>query len=213
MRNFFVGLSLVILLLLSITVGNIHIHENERLNLILDEQKEIIKQSQITEDTLRKEILRLRGISTTQTEEIDKKNKQLELLHNEIEKLKKQKSPSVSVMPSRGGTDTKRTINVIATAYVSYCDTGCIGLTKTNIDVSKSITHNGMAIIAVDPNVIKLHSIVKVTTENDSFIAYAGDTGGAIKGLRIDVLVSVNNTQKAISFGKKNATVTILKEG
>lgn len=212
MRNFTVGLSLVLLIGTAITIGNIHINENRNLQLIIDQQKEIIEQDVITGDVLRKEIDKLRKINASQNEELEKKNKQLELLHKEIEKLKKEKSPSVSVMPSRG-EQPKRKLTVTLTAYTSFCSTGCIGKTKTGLDVSQSITHEGMRIIAVDPSVIKLHSIVRVDTEKESFLAYAADTGGRIVGHKVDLLISLNNTQKAFNFGKQKGTITILREG
>lgn len=106
-----------------------------------------------------------------------------------------------------------RQLTVEASAYVSFCSEGCIGKTRLGIDVSKSIYYNGMRIIAVDPLVIKLHSIVRVDTRDESFVAYAGDTGGGINGNEIDVLVSVRNTQKAFQFGRQNVTLTILRDG
>lgn len=199
----------MLLLLLSITVGNIHIQENERLNLILKDKEEIIKQQVITEDVLRKEIDKQKQINIQKDEEILKKNKQLELLHKEIEKLKKEKSPSVSVMPSRG-EQPNRTLNVIATAYTARC-AGCTGITKSGKDVRNTVTHEGKRIIAVDPRVIPLHSIVKVQTQKEQFLAIALDIGGDIKNKRIDLLVKNKNV--AFEFGRQPATITILREG
>lgn len=212
MRNFTVGLSLVLLIGTAITIGNIHINENRNLKLIIEQQKEIIKQDTITEDVLRKEIDKLRQIKSTQQEELEKKNRQLELLHKEIEKLKKEKTSPTAQMPSRG-EQPKRKLTVTLTAYTSFCSTGCIGKTKTGLDVSQSVTHEGMRIIAVDPSVIKLHSIVRVDTEKESFLAYAADTGGRIVGHKVDLLISVNNTQKAFNFGKQKGTITIIRDG
>jgi 3D (Asp-Asp-Asp) domain-containing protein len=42
-------------------------------------------------------------------------------------------------------------------------------------------------------------------------MAYAADTGGAIKGNILDVLVS--SESQAFKLGRQNATVTILREG
>ncbi|WP_170211262.1 3D domain-containing protein [Robertmurraya siralis] len=114
---------------------------------------------------------------------------------------------------SRGKLNEGRVLNVLATAYVSFCDTGCIGKTATGIDVSKKIDFDGLRIIAVDPKVIKLHSIVKVETKNETFLAYAGDTGGDIIGHRIDILVAVRDTSKAFAFGKETVKLTVLREG
>lgn len=217
MRNITVGLSLVILLLLSITVGNIHVHENERLNILLEQQEEIIKQYQIGDVIIREEIDKLKRINSNHTEqlkvnndEIEKKNQQLETLHKEVEKLKKQTSPTAQ-LPSRGEVSNKRQINVVATAYIAFCDTGCIGITATGFDVSNTTKHDGYKIIAVDPDVIPLYSLVKVQTKDEQFLAIALDTGGDIQNNRIDVLV--RNTDIAFKFGRQPATITILREG
>lgn len=99
-----------------------------------------------------------------------------------------------------------------ATFYTAYCPTGCIGVTATGIDVSNTIYHEGRRIIAVDPNVIPLGSIVTVTLENgQSFEAIAGDTGGAIKGRKIDVLVS--SREEAKRYGRQTAKIGIIKRG
>src|SRR5690625_3012009 len=76
-----------------------------------------------------------------------------------------------------------------STAYTAFCDSGCIGITRTGYDVSKTIYYDGMRIIAVDPDVIPLHSIVEVKTENETFTAIALDTGELIKGNIIDLLM------------------------
>jgi 3D (Asp-Asp-Asp) domain-containing protein len=119
------------------------------------------------------------------------------------------------VVVSRGEQNTNRTIYVTATAYTSYCDTGCTGVTATGEDVSGSTTFNGTKIIAVDPSIIPLHSLVKVyPKDRPPFYAVAKDTGGDIKGHRIDYLISVNNTSTANEFGRQNnVKIEIIREG
>lgn len=118
--------------------------------------------------------------------------------------------------PSRGnsGVDSVngRTINVEATFYTAFCDTGCNGVTFTGDDVRNTIySDDGYRIIAVDPTQIKLGSIVRVTLANgDTFKAKASDTGGAIKGARIDVLVSDRATARKL--GRQAATVEVLSK-
>lgn len=97
------------------------------------------------------------------------------------------------------------------TSYTAFCNTGCTGVTATGLNVSNTTQYQGMNIIAVDPRVIPLHSIVKVSTNNNSFYAYAADTGGVIKGAIIDLLVE--NQQVAIKNGRQNVTVTIVRNG
>ena len=100
-----------------------------------------------------------------------------------------------------------RTIRVSATHYTAGC-AGCSGITATGIDVRNSIYAGGKRVIAVDPRVIPLGSTVQVTTPYGSFTAIAGDTGGAIKGNIIDILVGSQG--EAVSKGRTSATVTIL---
>lgn len=102
-------------------------------------------------------------------------------------------------------------INVEATYYTAFCDTGCTGVTATGIDVGSTIYHNGLRIIAVDPNVIPLGSVVEVVAGGATFKALAGDTGGAIKGNRIDILVG--SKEEARKLGRTSASVRILNEG
>ncbi|MDA1680422.1 3D domain-containing protein [Bacillus cereus group sp. TH152-1LC] len=63
----------------------------------------------------------------------------------------------------------------------------------------------GMKLIAVDPSVIPLGSTVKVEGYG---IAIAADTGGAIKGHKIDVLMP--DKASSSNWGRKNVKVTIL---
>jgi 3D (Asp-Asp-Asp) domain-containing protein len=62
-----------------------------------------------------------------------------------------------------------------------------------------------MKVIAVDPRIIPLGSRVWVEGYG---VAIAGDTGGAIKGHRIDVLMP--NTAAALAFGRKTVKLIIL---
>ena len=96
-----------------------------------------------------------------------------------------------------------------ATYYSAYCSTGCTGVTATGDDVSSSIYVRGKRVVAVDPSVIPLGSTVRVTTPNETFEATALDTGGDIKGNRIDILVE--STEKAYSLGRHDVNVEILK--
>lgn len=96
-------------------------------------------------------------------------------------------------------------IEVLSTAYIAMCDTGCTGITATGYNVRNTIySPNGRRIIAVDPKVIPLGTIVKIG--DVEYVAM--DTGGDIKGRRIDVLVESYN--KAINYGTKVLKVEIL---
>ena len=108
------------------------------------------------------------------------------------------------------GSNANETITVEATAYTAFCDTGCIGVTATGIDVSNTIYHDGSRIIATDPNVIPLGSDVILTLQDGSKIeATANDTGGAIKGNRIDLLVAT--VDDAMQFGRQEVSIEIVE--
>lgn len=63
-----------------------------------------------------------------------------------------------------------------------------------------------MSEIAVDPRVIPLGSKVYVAGYG---YAIAGDTGGAIKGNRIDILMP--NRSKALDFGRRTIKIKVYK--
>lgn len=112
---------------------------------------------------------------------------------------------------SRSNDANLTQLTMIASHYTAHCE-GCSGITATGIDVTRTIYAKGLRVIAVDPRVIPLGSIVRVEyPDGTTFKAIAGDVGGAIKGRRIDVLVASEN--EAYRLGKQTVTVTILKNG
>lgn len=112
---------------------------------------------------------------------------------------------------SRSNDASLTQLTMVATHYGADC-AGCSGVTATGIDVSRTIYANGLRVIAVDPAIISLGSIVRVEyADGMTFKAIAGDIGGLIKGRRIDVLVASEN--EAYRLGKQPVTVTILKYG
>jgi len=90
---------------------------------------------------------------------------------------------------------------VTATAYTADC-AGCSGVSAKGMNLKNS---PNAKVIAVDPNVIPLGSKVYVEGYGT---AIAADTGGAIKGNRIDVLVP--NNSDAQNWGRKTVTVKVL---
>lgn len=133
--------------------------------------------------------------------DLDNKDKELNVLSEENQKLKED---------LKKYEDLKK-FNVTATAYTSYCE-GCSGFTKNETDVRNTIYKNGLRVVAVDNKVIPLNSILFVETKNEKFFAIADDIGGAIKGRKIDVLVP--NKSIAKEFGRQHdVKVTIIKEG
>lgn len=97
--------------------------------------------------------------------------------------------------------------------YSYYVDVAATCYGKA--DGSGSITATGTkareGVIAVDPNVIKLGSKVYVTGGyRDMGVCYAEDTGGAIKGNRIDIYLE-GTLQQLLQFGRRNMRVYILE--
>lgn len=94
-----------------------------------------------------------------------------------------------------------KSIKVSATAYTASCE-GCSGVTATGVDLK---ANPNAKVIAVDPSVIPLGS--KVYVEGYGY-ATAADTGGAIKGNKIDVFVP--SQQGALNWGVKTVNVKVL---
>lgn len=104
------------------------------------------------------------------------------------------------------------TLNVEATFYTAFCAEGCGGVTATGLDVSNTIYHGGRRIIAVDPNVIKLGSTGTLTlSTGQTYRVTAQDTGGAIKGAKIDLLVA--SESEANHLGRQSAVLKLDEMG
>lgn len=98
-----------------------------------------------------------------------------------------------------------------ATAYTAGC-TGCTGITKTGVNLRKSIYHEGRRVIAVDPRWIPLGSVVRVTlADGSNFEAVAEDIGGVIKGAIIDV--AHETKADANRFGRQTVEVRLIRKG
>ena len=95
-----------------------------------------------------------------------------------------------------------RCITVTATAYSSDCDGGartCLG----------KIPSYGT--VAVDPKVIPLGTKMYIVSPSGNYVygyCFAGDTGGAIKGNKVDLFM--NSSSDCRSFGRRTMLVYIL---
>ncbi|MCM3597848.1 LysM peptidoglycan-binding domain-containing protein [Metabacillus idriensis] len=108
---------------------------------------------------------------------------------------------SASAVSENDVEGVAKEVTVTATAYTAFCE-GCSGTTATGVDLR---ANPDKKVIAVDPNVIPLGS--KVYVEGYGY-ATAEDTGGAIKGNRIDVFIPTQDA--AIAFGKRELNVKVL---
>jgi 3D (Asp-Asp-Asp) domain-containing protein len=89
-------------------------------------------------------------------------------------------------------------ISMVATAYTAGC-IGCSGYTASG-------ARAGHGIVAVDPSVIPLGTKLYIPGYG---LAIAGDTGGAIRGNRIDL--GFNSLSDAMQFGRRVVTVYKLR--
>ncbi|EAH1340140.1 peptidase M23, partial [Listeria monocytogenes] len=113
-----------------------------------------------------------------------------------------QKSTSSNEASSNSSSaqgNVSKELTVTATAY-SKAEPGMGHMTATGIDLN-----DNSRVIAVDPSVIPLGSKVYVEGYGQ---AIAADTGGAIKGNKIDV--HLNSVQEANNWGVKQVKVQIL---
>ncbi|WP_176397917.1 3D domain-containing protein, partial [Bacillus cereus] len=99
--------------------------------------------------------------------------------------------------------DTGIELYVEATAYSVEGSPPHERITAAGIDIGKN---PNIKLIAVDPKVIKLGTKVWVEGYGD---AIAGDTGGAIKGNKIDVLFPTE--KQAREWGRKKVRIKIMK--
>jgi uncharacterized protein YabE (DUF348 family) len=101
---------------------------------------------------------------------------------------------------SRGSGNGKE-IYVTSTAYTASCN-GCSGTTATGVNLH---ANPNAKVIAVDPRVIPLGS--KVYVDGYGY-AIASDTGGAIKGNKIDVFFP--SKSDAYRWGRKTVKIKVL---
>lgn len=124
--------------------------------------------------------------------------KQEELVSNPITPAIVESKEKIDVPPPE---EMSKEMVVTATAYTAYC-TGCSGTTAYGIDLR---ANPNQKVIAVDPRVIPLGTMVWVEGYGE---AIAGDTGGAIKGNKIDVFIPSH--ENAMAWGVKTVKLKVL---
>jgi len=98
---------------------------------------------------------------------------------------------------------TEETFEVAATHYVATAYS-LRGRTASGAPVSKGI-------IAADPRVLPLGSRVKIEAGNYSGEYLVADTGGMVRGKRIDIWTP--SSREAMRFGRRTVKLTVLKLG
>ncbi|WP_193224670.1 G5 and 3D domain-containing protein [Bacillus sp. B1-b2] len=99
------------------------------------------------------------------------------------------------------GEESGKEVHVNSTAYTASCN-GCSGRTATGIDLK---ANPNAKVIAVDPSFIPLGT--KVYVEGYGY-AIAADTGGSIKGKKIDVFFPT--TAEAYRWGNRQVKIKII---
>ncbi|MGP4039442.1 LysM peptidoglycan-binding domain-containing protein [Gracilibacillus sp. D59] len=176
-----------------VTVSDLKEWNNLETDLIIIGEKLTIKvnkeQSEANKEEKAQEVNK-----AEETQEVSNTEETPEASEPEVEK---QSNTSSKESSEQSG----ETISVTATAYTAKCD-GCSGITATGINL---LENPNMKVIAVDPSVIPLGTRVHVEGYGE---AIAADTGGAIKGNKIDIHVPTKD--EAYDWGVRSVDVTIL---
>lgn len=148
------------------------------------------------------------GLTSKQFEVILENGKEVSRKLLSEKKLKEKQDKVVAVgakdlalQVSRGEVSGGRELYVSTTAYTADCN-GCSGHTSTGINLH---ANPNAKVIAVDPSVIPLGT--KVYVEGYGY-AIAADTGGRIKGYKIDVFFP--SKSDAFRWGAKKVKIKIL---
>lgn len=134
-----------------------------------------------------------------------------EVTSEPVNKIVEKGTKELVVATSRGDTRYRRKITMTATAYdSSYESTGKKPGHKY-YGITASGTQARPGVVAVDPSVIPLGTklyIESLDGTKDYGFAIAEDTGGSIKGNKIDLFF--NTSSECYSFGRRKVNVYIL---
>ena len=134
--------------------------------------------------------------------EVAKKEESQEVGSKEVKPATTSKAPAPAQTGSNLGTFE-------ATAYGPDC-VGCSGITANGTDIRNgNIYSNGYRVIAADPRVIPMNSIVKITySSGNTEMAIVADKGGAIKGKIIDI--AFPSEAEANPFGRQQVQIELI---
>lgn len=83
----------------------------------------------------------------------------------------------------------------------AYCDQG---ITKSGVPVETGI-------VAADPRILPLGSLIRIENTRYSGVYRVMDTGGLIKGKIIDIFIP--SLEMALQFGRRQVQITVLRYG
>lgn len=170
--------------------------ENEDMSRSLTDMNDNITQLKNDKEKLQVDLSTLK----TEVKTLQEAEKKQSVKEPTVTKVSaKEKQPKIEQLSTK---PSEKTYTMEATAYTAYC-AGCSGITRWNeLDLR---ANPNMKVIAVDPSVIPLGSKVWVEGYGE---AIAADTGGAIKGHRIDLFVPTESA--AMKWGRKTVTLKII---
>lgn len=125
-----------------------------------------------------------------------------------------------SAVANSGSAATTSTVTVEdvfeVTAYTADGGINGEGVTATGEDLKNKTID--VHVIAVDPDVIPLHTVVNMHFHSSEWQKYDGDyraldTGGAIKGKIVDLFIGYGERELAMKFGRQQATLKWNKPG
>ncbi|MEH7082249.1 3D domain-containing protein [Neobacillus drentensis] len=185
--------------------------------ILLEDQEDLAKQQQILDQNSQKsqqtltvmqqkysQILKQMALAEQEKAGIESQLSDIQAkIKNEQEEAKTRTTSKAKPAPTSNKETTAaikgKEMYVTATAYSPE---ESFHITAAGYNIRK---HPNMKLIAVDPRVIPLGK--KVWVEGYG-IAVAGDTGGAIKGHKIDVLLPT--TSQCIQWGRKTVKIIVL---
>lgn len=163
------------------------------------------------------QIAELHTDAIVRQKEIEEKEKELNALKDKVHAL----DTEIHRLQQEVARGNARKFSVEVTAYglgleecgIAIGEEG-YGLTATGKDLAGHTRESAMT-IAVDPSVIPLGSRVRVMFDEPDMEKYNGiytaeDTGGAIRGRRIDLFMGEDSYIEMDAFGRRTATVQIL---
>jgi 3D (Asp-Asp-Asp) domain-containing protein len=128
-----------------------------------------------------------------------------EVIKEPVNKITEQGTGNI-VLASRSGADTSRYGREITMTATAYC--ACKKCTGSGNAVTATGLTAKYGVVAVDPKVIPLGS--RVYVEGGGYVygaAIAADTGGAIRGNKIDLCF--NTHAEALAFGRRTVKVRV----
>ena len=107
-------------------------------------------------------------------------------------------SPEPPDPPTSQTNGTNQYTRFVATAY------SVRGTTASGVSVNTGI-------VAADPNVLPIGSVIEMRLGSHSGIYTVLDTGGFIKGNRIDIYLP--DSERALEFGRRQVKIRVLRHG